>query len=113
MNTTPSSADRPADSPSPEAQAGSPRTVETHDSTALPYLTVEQLARMLGLSNRGARLVLERGELPGFRLGRRWYVRRDELDRAIDRKVAEGRQDREAAARALRGLPVKKAPRKP
>jgi excisionase family DNA binding protein len=74
-------------------------------------LTVEDLASLLGITPRGARLVLERGELPGFRLGRRWYVRQEEFDRAIDRKVEEGRRDRDAGARALRGLPARKASR--
>jgi excisionase family DNA binding protein len=77
------------------------------------FLTVEDLAALLGITPRGARLVLERGELPGFRLGRRWYLRREDLDRAIAEKVAEQRRDRDAAARILRGLPAKRAPRKP
>lgn len=74
-----------------------------------PLLTVEDLAALLGLSARGARLVLERGDLPGFRIGRRWYLRQAELDQAIDRKVEESRRDREAGARVLRGLPARRA----
>jgi hypothetical protein len=58
-------------------------------------------------------MVLERGELPGFRVGRRWYVRREDLDAAVAEKVEGQRQDREAAARVLRGLPARRAPRKP
>ena len=76
-----------------------------------PLLTVEDIAALLGITLRGARLVLERGELPGFRLGRRWYLRQNEFDEAIDKKVKEGRRDRDAGARVLRGLPARKAPR--
>jgi len=86
-------------------------------SRAIPepgrFLTVEDLAGLLGISARGARLVLERGDLPGFRLGRRWYLRREDLDHAIAEKVASQHRDRDAAARILRGLPARRAPRKP
>jgi excisionase family DNA binding protein len=77
------------------------------------FLTAADLAALLGVTVRGARLVFERGELPGFRVGRRWYVRREDLDQAIAEKVAGHHRDREAATRMLRGLPARKAPRKP
>ena len=75
-------------------------------------LTVEDLASLLGLSHRGARHVLERGELPGFRLGRRWYLRREDLDAVAAEKVAEQRKDRENAARLLHGLRARRAARR-
>ena len=79
-----------------------------------PLLTVEDLASYLSLSARGARQVLERGELPGFRVGRKWFLRREDLDAAIAEKVAAGRRDPDAAVRILRGLPgSRKARRKP
>jgi len=68
-------------------------------------LNVRDVALLLGLTARGARLVLERGELPGFRVGRRWYLRASDLDAAIAQKVTEGHRDREAAVRILRGVP--------
>lgn len=110
----------PTDSvgPSPSGE-GSPADRHEHEKTPPPasqpnpFLTVEDLASLLGISARGARLVLERGDLPGFRLGRRWYLRREDLDRAIAEKIANQHQDREAAARLLRGLPVRKTPRNP
>jgi excisionase family DNA binding protein len=78
------------------------------------FLTAGDLAEMLGLTVRGARLVLERGELPGFQVGRRWFLRREDLDAAIAEKVAEHRRDPDAAVRILRGLPgSRKARRKP
>ena len=116
---------RPADSPVPEKH---PEAGGSHPSTR-PLLTVDDLAALLGLSPRGARLVLERGELPGFRLGRRWYLRSADLDAAIELKVEERRaappsspapgapvarhlpgrratRDPDAAVRILRGLPA-------
>jgi excisionase family DNA binding protein len=69
------------------------------------FLSAADLAEMLGLTVRGARLVLERGELPGFRVGRRWYLRPADLDAAVAEKVAAHRRDRDAAVRILRGVP--------
>jgi excisionase family DNA binding protein len=79
-----------------------------------PLLTVSDLASYLSLSARGARQVLERGDLPGFRIGKRWYVRREDLDTSVAEKAALGRRDPEAAVRILRGLPASpKVRRKP
>lgn len=69
------------------------------------FLNVKDVALLLGVTVRGARLVLERGELPGFRVGRRWYVRREDLDAAVAEKVAAGHRDRDAAVRVLRRVP--------
>jgi len=77
-----------------------------------PFLTVEMLADFLGVTPRGARLVLERGELPGFRVGRRWYLRREDLDTTVAEKVAGQREKRQDAARLLRGLPARRAARR-
>jgi len=67
-------------------------------------LTVEDLAAMLGITTRGARLVCERGEIPAFRLGRRWYCRAEVLEDFFRAKEVEHRRDREATARLLRGI---------
>ena len=83
----------------------------TDPTSPVALLTIDDLASMLGITTRGARLVLERGELPGFRLGRRWYLRAADLDAAIVEKVAARRREREVAARVLRGLPAQKVPR--
>jgi len=79
-----------------------------------PLLTVEDLASCLSLSARGARQVLERGDLPGFRIGRRWYLRREDLEATVAARAAASRRDPDAAVRILRGLPgPRKARRKP
>lgn len=77
-----------------------------------PLLTVEDLASYLSLSARGARQVLERGELPGFRIGRRWFVRASDLDAAVAEKVSAHRRDQDAAVRILRGLPASRKARR-
>ena len=43
------------------------------------------IAAELGESTRRAYYLLEAGLLPGFRIGRRWYVRRTSLVAFIDR----------------------------
>lgn len=82
-----------------------PDALETPTCPA-PLLTIEDLAQFLSISPRGAREILHRGELPGFRVGRRWYLRREDLVASVADKVAGQRRDRDAAVRLLRGLPV-------
>lgn len=99
----------PSEALSPEARAPMRRGTLGSDPLAAgpsprPLLTVDDLASLLGLSPRGARQVLERGELPGFRVGRRWFVRPQDLDAAFVEKVEAHRRNREAAVRILRGI---------
>lgn len=82
---------------------------------ALPRMaTVEDVAAWLGIGDRAARKMMERGELPSFRLGRRLYVLVEDLEAAIVAKrdaarvlLATRARDGEAAAdfadRMLRG----------
>lgn len=99
-------AEEPGGGNRPTSAYGAPPAPPTaFGSDASPLLTVQDLARVLGVTPRGARLVLERGELPGFRIGRRWYVRAQDLDRAIGEKVTSHSRDRAAAVRILRGVP--------
>lgn len=48
--------------------------------TPRQVLTVEGVAELLGLNPETVRRLLNKGELPGKRIGRRWYVRRVELE---------------------------------
>jgi excisionase family DNA binding protein len=41
-----------------------------------PLLGTETLARLLGITRAGVVKMLERGDLPGFRVGRLWRVHR-------------------------------------
>jgi excisionase family DNA binding protein len=78
-----------------------------------PLLTVDDLARYLSLSPRAARQVLERGVLPGFRIGKRWYVRPLDLEEAVARMAGAAPRDPDAAVRLLRGLPARTPARPP
>jgi len=49
------------------------------DITPQQVLTVEHVAELLGLNPETVRRLLNKGELPGKRIGRRWYVRRAAL----------------------------------
>ena len=81
-----------------------------------PILTVADLALLLHLSQHGVRAAIRRKELPASRIGRRWIVRRD----ALERQLMRGEQGRAAAMkatddsveRAIRGLPARR-PRHP
>ncbi len=44
------------------------------------YLTVEDVAALLKVHPDTVRAMFARGDLPGVRLGRRWYCRRAALD---------------------------------
>lgn len=75
-------------------EAGAPR-----------LLTVEDLGRMLSIGPRGARKMLERGEIPSLRLGRRLYVRPADLEAHLAALVEREKAKRSPeAARILRGL---------
>jgi integrase len=69
------------------------------------------LAIAEAMTTRAARLVLERGELPGFKVGRRWYVRPEALDAFIrtmetDPFVGEGEIRKLLAAASPRLRPI-------
>ncbi|WP_294441235.1 helix-turn-helix domain-containing protein [uncultured Slackia sp.] len=52
------------------------------DSDAREYgdlLTVADVCTLTGLSAQTVRRCLERGELPGFKIGRRWFVPKSRL----------------------------------
>ena len=48
-----------------------------------PTLNSATTAEILGLSKKGLYDLLDRGVIPAYRLGGRWYVIRDELKRTL------------------------------
>ena len=54
-------------------------------------LTLEEVARYLRLSRKTAYRMARAGELPAFKAGNHWRVRRVELDGWISRKMGSGR----------------------
>lgn len=55
-----------------------------------PSLSVDDVAKVLGLAPRSVRTMAVRGELPAFKIGRVWRVRRSVLE-----QLMLGRGDRE------------------
>lgn len=62
-------------------------------------LTVEEAAKVLGISRALAYELVARNEIPNLRLGRRIVVPRRALGEMVDR--GSGRSAREAAVKAL------------
>jgi excisionase family DNA binding protein len=47
----------------------------------------EEAAKMLGVSSRTVIKLAERGELPGFRVGKLWKFRPGDIKNYIDRQI--------------------------
>lgn len=50
-------------------------------------LSVEQLAEVFGCSKEKIKRMLRRKELPGFKFGKCWYVRVEDLERKLASEV--------------------------
>ena len=50
-------------------------------------MTVEEVARYLSLHELTVRRLAREGEIPAFKIGRQWRVRKDLLDRWIERET--------------------------
>jgi excisionase family DNA binding protein len=83
---------------SPAALAVSPSSVNETNET---YLTVYEVADLLKLNQQTVRNLIDRGELPAVRLGRRVRVRQSDLEDVLEsskpRTEAELRQQLDAA----------------
>jgi excisionase family DNA binding protein len=49
-------------------------------------LTIRELARYLSVTERTIYNLLERGELPGFKVGANWRFKKEDLDAWIENK---------------------------
>jgi len=47
-------------------------------------LTIKELARYLNVTERTIYNLLERGELPGFKVGANWRFRKEDIDKWIE-----------------------------
>ena len=47
-------------------------------------LTIKELAKYLNVTERTIYNLLERGELPGFKVGVNWRFRREDIDKWIE-----------------------------
>ena len=50
-------------------------------------MTIEEVARYLSLHELTVRRLAREGEIPAFKVGRQWRVKKDLLDRWIERKT--------------------------
>jgi excisionase family DNA binding protein len=50
-------------------------------------MTVEEVARYLSLHELTVRRLAREGEIPAFKIGRQWRVKKDLLDRWIERET--------------------------
>ncbi len=50
-------------------------------------MTIEEVARYLSLHELTVRRLAREGEIPAFKIGRQWRVKKDLLDRWIEREV--------------------------
>lgn len=79
-------------------------TVATSQQEIPAVFGVEVLASLLGITEGGARAVIRRGEVPAARLGRRFYIRREDFIDLFRSQRAETLTQRDKAVRILRGL---------
>lgn len=56
--------------------------------TVHDWLRPSEVARLLDVSHTAVIQMLHRGRLPGVALGSRWWVRRDQLELALDARLA-------------------------
>lgn len=55
-----------------------------------PLMTVQEVAKYLSLHELTVRRLAREGGIPAFKVGRQWRVKRDLLERWIERKTAKG-----------------------
>lgn len=56
------------------------------------FLLVPEVANLLGVSRQRAASMVAAGELPAIRIGRRYHVDRERLEREIDEQTAARRR---------------------
>jgi excisionase family DNA binding protein len=52
-----------------------------------PTLTIKELAKYLNVTERTIYNLLERGELPGFKVGANWRFRKEDIDKWIEENM--------------------------
>ena len=51
------------------------------------FLTVEEVAKMLRISNPTVVKLIKTGTIPGFKCGKVWRIKRDSLTSALDAEI--------------------------
>ena len=52
-----------------------------------PTLTIKELAKYLNVTERTIYNLLERGGLPGFKVGANWRFRKEDIDKWIEQNM--------------------------
>jgi excisionase family DNA binding protein len=65
------------------------------------YLTVDEVATMLRLVPQTVRNMMDRGDLPFIRIGRRVRIKRSDFDRFVERGYTGGGRPQPRAAPSL------------
>jgi len=52
-----------------------------------PALSIKELAKYLNVTERTIYNLLERGELPGFKVGANWRFRKEDIDKWIEQNM--------------------------
>lgn len=72
------------------AHAGYQSVVHAREApVAETYLTIKEVAEDLKTSDKTVRRLLQRGDLPGFKLGSTWRFRRSDIDEWAEKKIRE------------------------
>ena len=58
--------------------------------TTETFLTIEEVANLLKVSSKTVRRLVQKGELPGFRVGNQWRFKAEQIESWADAKVADG-----------------------
>ena len=65
---------------------------------AAPAMTVQEVAEYLNVDPKTVYRMVNRGELPGFKVSGTWRFRREDIDQWIDdQKRAAGRRERKGS----------------
>lgn len=57
-----------------------------------PVMTLQEVAKYLSLHELTVRRLAREGGIPAFKVGRQWRVKKDLLDRWIERETTKGRR---------------------
>lgn len=58
-------------------------------------LTLKEVATLLKIAERTAYMMVQRGDLPGFKVGGQWRFKRSAIDAWMEKQMRLGRPDEE------------------
>ena len=61
----------------------------------MQHIGIPEVAKTLGLSEMQIYRMLKRGELPGVKLGQKWYIPQDRFQEWINKKFEEQKTETE------------------